>query len=92
MYFLRRRGRTSAGLAGGRGRWIRRPRVESLEARELLATVSVNAGQVIRTVDTQLLGVNVVNWDSNLNTGQTQQMVQAGRVDDVPVPRRVDLG
>ncbi len=54
-----------------------RPRVEGLECRQLLATVSVNAGQVIRPVDTQLLGVNVSWWDSNLNTPQTQQMVQA---------------
>jgi hypothetical protein len=43
----------------------------------LLAAVSVNTGQVIRTVDTQLLGVNVVNWDSDLNTSETQQMVEA---------------
>jgi hypothetical protein len=53
-----------------------RPSAEPLEGRELLATVSVNAGQVVRAVDTQLLGVNVDWWDSNLNTGQTQQMVQ----------------
>ena len=45
--------------------------------RELLATISVNAGQVVRGVDTQLLGVNVAWYDSVLNTPQTQQMVQA---------------
>jgi hypothetical protein len=39
--------------------------------------VSVNAGQVVRAVDTQLLGVNLAWWDSDLNTAQTQQMVQA---------------
>ncbi len=54
-----------------------RPGLESLEGRALLATVSVDAGQVIRTVSPQLLGVNVNWWDSNLNTPQTQQMVQA---------------
>src|SRR5262245_32763861 len=50
---------------------------EVLEARALLATVTVNAGQVVRPVNTQLLGVNVDWWDTNLNTGQTRQMVQA---------------
>src|SRR5262245_38033822 len=39
--------------------------------------VSVNAGQVVRTVDTHLLGVNLTWRDTNLNTSQTQQMVQA---------------
>ena len=46
-------------------------------SRELLATISVNASQVVRSVDTQLLGVNVAWYDSVLNTPQTQQMVQA---------------
>jgi alpha-L-arabinofuranosidase len=53
------------------------PRVELLEERRLLAVVSVNAGQIVRSVDTQLLGVNLAWWDSDLNTTQTQQMVQA---------------
>ena len=52
-------------------------RVEELEPRELLAAVSVNAGQVVRPVNKQLLGVNLAWWDSNLNTAQTKQMVQA---------------
>ena len=43
----------------------------------MLATVTVNAGQVVRAVNTQLLGVNVNWWDTNLNTSQTRQMVQA---------------
>jgi hypothetical protein len=51
--------------------------LEPLERRELLAAVSVNATQVIRSVDTQLLGVNLAWWDSDLNTQQTRQMVQA---------------
>ncbi len=61
--------------ASARGRL--KPCVELLEGRELLAVVSVNAGQVVRSVDTQLLGVNLAWWDSDLNTAQTQQMVQA---------------
>jgi alpha-N-arabinofuranosidase len=48
-----------------------------LENRALLATVTINATQVARTVSTDLLGVNVAWWDTNLNTAQTAQMVQA---------------
>ena len=46
-------------------------------ARELLAAVAVDVGQVIRAVDPQLIGVNATWWDTNLNTSQTQQMVEA---------------
>lgn len=69
----RRRGSSRRRTAWSR----RRPCVEPLEERALLATVSVNAGSVVRAVDTQLLGVNVDWWDSNLNTAETQQLVQA---------------
>jgi alpha-L-arabinofuranosidase len=51
--------------------------VESLEIRDLLAAVSVDIGQVVRAVNPQLLGVNAVWWDTNLNTTQTEQMVEA---------------
>ena len=44
--------------------------LEGLEGRVLLATVAVNASQVIRSIDTQLLGVNVAWYDSNLNTSR----------------------
>jgi len=50
---------------------------DDLERRELLASVTVNAGQVVRSVAPQLLGVNLTWWDTNLNTPQTQQLVQA---------------
>src|ERR1017187_2082392 len=53
------------------------PGIESLERGEPLATVNINAGQVVRGVNTQLLGANVAWYDSDLNTGQTAQMVQA---------------
>jgi hypothetical protein len=57
----------------------RRPALDALERRDLLAavSVSVNAGQVLRPVAAQVLGVNLVNWDSALGTSQTKQMVQA---------------
>jgi alpha-L-arabinofuranosidase len=51
--------------------------IEGLEARALLATIAVNAATVVRSVDTQLLGVNVAWYDSVLNTPQTQQMVES---------------
>jgi hypothetical protein len=50
--------------------------IESLEPRHLMASVSVNAGQVIRTVNDNVLGVNVGYW-AGVNDGQTQQWVQA---------------
>jgi hypothetical protein len=37
--------------------------------------ISVNAAQVVRPVNDQVLGVNIAWWDSTLNTAQTQQMV-----------------
>ena len=68
-------------IHSGRKRRPRRgfawPCPEVLELRELLAAVTVDVGQVVRTVNPQLLGVNAVWWDSDLNTSQTQQMVQA---------------
>jgi hypothetical protein len=51
--------------------------LEGLEGRALLALVTVNVSQIVRRVDTQLLGVNVAWWDSSLNTSRTQQMVKA---------------
>lgn len=50
---------------------------EPLERRDVPAVIGVNAGAVIRPVSTGLLGVNLTWWDSNLNTAQTQQLVQA---------------
>src|SRR5262249_29264627 len=52
-------------------------RLEELEPRDVPASISVNAGQVIRAVNPQVLGINVAWWDSHLNTTQTKQMVQA---------------
>jgi hypothetical protein len=69
--------RLRARNQGMRPRPRRRPSLERLEGRALLATVTVNAATVVRPVSTQLLGVNLAWWDSNLNTAQTKQMVQA---------------
>jgi hypothetical protein len=58
---------------------VKRPlslQLEPLESRELLAVVSVNAGQMVRPVNDNVLGVNLAWWDSSLNTSQTQQLVQ----------------
>ncbi len=75
-----RESRASLRAIGIRVRPRRRrtiPHLEGLETRALLATISVNARQVVRPVNTQLLGVNVAWYDSVLNTQATQQMVQA---------------
>jgi hypothetical protein len=53
------------------------PCLEALEARDLPSAVSINAGQAVRTVTDQLLGVNLTMWDSALGTTQTRQMVQS---------------
>ncbi len=86
MNLLPRRGRLGSRTGEARGRRACRPRGEGLEVRDLLATVSVNAGQVVRAVDTNLLGVNLVEWDSYLNTSQTQQMVQAAGLTEFRFP------
>jgi hypothetical protein len=71
MFWQRRRSqRTTRQWRGGQA-------LELLEGRALLATVTVNAARFIRYVDTQLLGVNLTWWDTNLNTARTQQMVKA---------------
>jgi alpha-L-arabinofuranosidase len=49
-------------------------------------TVSVNAGQTIRETETQDLGVNLVQWDSLLNTTQTEQMVEAAGINTFRFP------
>src|SRR5262249_33160795 len=51
--------------------------VEPLEPRDLLATVTVSADQIVRAVNNHVLGVNVNWWDSSLNTTRTEQTVQA---------------
>jgi hypothetical protein len=53
------------------------PRLERLEDRTVPSVVNVDAGSVVRTVNSQLLGVNLAWWDSALNTTATQSMVQA---------------
>src|SRR5579884_932719 len=53
-------------------------KVHALEARALPSiVVDVNAGQAVRTVNAHVLGINVNWWDTNLNTAQTAQMVEA---------------
>ena len=77
MSILSKKGSIRVGLGVARRLRTRRPEIEFLEERALLAVVSVDAGEVIRPVDTQLLGVNLTSPDANLNTSETQQMVQA---------------
>ncbi len=60
--------------------------IEIVEPRLLLATVAVNAGDIVRTVDSQLLGVNLATWDSALDTPQTEQMVEAAGLTNFRFP------
>jgi hypothetical protein len=55
----------------------RRLGFEPLESRDLLAAVSVNVGDVLRSVNNQVLGINLGWWDSYLSTSQTAQLVKA---------------
>ncbi|HEY2415333.1 MAG TPA: hypothetical protein VGI40_24025 [Pirellulaceae bacterium] len=54
----------------------RRLSLEALEPRQLMATVSVNANQVVRTTTENLLGVNVSIW-ADASNQQTQDLVAA---------------
>ena len=49
--------------------------VEPLEPRTFL-TITVNADQVVRTVNPHVLGVNLAWWDTQLPTPTTRQMVE----------------
>ncbi len=60
-----------------RADWRLTTSFEFLERRALLATVTVNASQIVCAVNTNLLGVNVAWWDTDLNATQTAQMVEA---------------
>jgi hypothetical protein len=50
--------------------------IEALEPRQLMATVSVNASQVVRTTTENLLGVNVSIW-ADASNQQTHDLVAA---------------
>jgi hypothetical protein len=69
-----------------RTRLATRPTLEQLEDRCVPSTVTVNAGQAVRTVDAKVLGVNLTWWDSALGTSQTQQMVQAAGLNFFRLP------
>ncbi len=53
--------------------------LEIPEQRYLLASVTINAGTTIRSVDTKWLGINTSPWDSQLSTTQTSTMTTAMR-------------
>jgi hypothetical protein len=50
--------------------------VEQLEDRRLLAAVTVDTTNAVRTVNDHVLGTNLTWWDSALSSSRTQQMVQ----------------
>ena len=50
---------------------------EPLEGRTLCAAISIDARNVVRDVNSHLLGVNINWWDTQLPTARTREMVQA---------------
>jgi alpha-L-arabinofuranosidase len=61
--------------------------MECLESRTMLSVVTVNTSDTLRTVSTNDLGVNLVNWDSSMTTAQTLQMVQAAGLSSFRFPQ-----
>ena len=64
--------------------------LESLEIRDLLAAVTVDVSQVVRQVNTQLLGVNTAWWDSSLNTSRDRADGRGGRPEPVSLAGRIE--
>jgi hypothetical protein len=50
--------------------------LEILEDRTLPSNVTIDTTQIVRPVDSRLLGVNLTWWDGTLNTPRTQQLIQ----------------
>lgn len=72
----RRTFRRPDSTAPRRARLARRPVVDLLEGRALLATITVGADQVVRPINDQVLGVKLAWWDVNMSTARTRQMVK----------------
>jgi hypothetical protein len=49
-------------------------------------SATINAGSVVGSVSTNMLGVNLTWWDDHLTISQTQQMVQAAGLDAFRFP------
>jgi hypothetical protein len=58
---------------------------ETLEARMLLSTVTVNAGTIVRTVPGDMVGINTAPWDGLLNSAQTLSLSQAAGLNAVRI-------
>ncbi len=50
------------------------------------ATVTVNAGTTLRTVDDRHFGANSTAWDGNLGTAQTQSLLSAAGIRAIRLP------
>jgi hypothetical protein len=51
--------------------------IEPLEPRQLLATVSVNASQVLRSIDSRMVGTNLAWWQFEQDTPTMRSMISA---------------
>jgi len=58
---------------------------EMLEPRMMLSTVTINAGTTIRTVPSDMVGVNTAPWDPQLSTSQTLSLSQAAGLNTVRI-------
>ena len=75
--------------SAGRSRFARRRNTicvaEMLELRVLLSIVTINAGTTIRTVPSDMVGVNTAPWDPQLGTSQTLSLSQAAGLNTVRI-------
>ena len=75
--------------SGGRSNRALSPKTscfaEMLEPRFLLSTVTVNAQTTLRTVPSDLIGINTAPWDGLLNSAQTLSLSQAAGVNAVRI-------
>jgi hypothetical protein len=75
--------------SGGRSNRALAPKTtcfaEVLEPRFLLSTVTVNAQTTLRTVPSDLIGINTAPWDGLLNSAQTLSLSQAAGVNAVRI-------
>lgn len=60
--------------------------IESLEDRRLLASISVDAGTILRPIDAAMFGTNITWWQGELDTPRMRQMIQDTRLGLLRMP------
>jgi hypothetical protein len=67
-------------------KFVELSRLDPLENRTMLSTVTVNAGTTIGPVNTQMLGVNLATWDGLLTNATAKTDSQAAGLDAFRLP------